>query len=97
MTAGGVSAGGKAGRGVLGRDVDTLARGTSPPFDDWEHDHTGLVHVLWQARREGLSLDGDEDEIASLILNSRWAAAYRAAAVVAAQADETPEAGGADE
>lgn len=63
----------------LGRDTDTRTKGTEPPFDHWEHDNTGLVHVLWQARREGLSLDGDEDEIASLILNSRWAAAYQAA------------------
>ncbi|AEJ94162.1 hypothetical protein THIBAULT_46 [Mycobacterium phage Thibault] len=57
-------------------DVDTLTKGVSGPFEPWEGDHTALVHVLWAARRAGLSLD-DADEVAERILCSRWAAAYR--------------------
>lgn len=58
-------------------DAGTLTKGTDGPFESWESDHTALVHVLWAAKWSGLSLD-DADEIASRILQSRWAAAYRA-------------------
>ena len=58
-------------------DVDTMTKGTAGPFEAWEGDHTALVHVLWAAKRSGLSLD-DADAVAELILQSRWAAAYRA-------------------
>jgi hypothetical protein len=63
-------------RPALQLDVDTLTKGVKGPFEPWESDHTALVHVLWAAKRSGLSLD-DADEIASRILQSRWAAAYR--------------------
>lgn len=58
-------------------DVDTRTKGTRPPFEYWEGDHTALVHVLWHAKRQGLTLDS-ADDLASMILQSRWAAAYRA-------------------
>lgn len=58
-------------------DVDTLTKGVDGPFEPWESDLTALVHVSWAAKRAGLTLDG-ADEIASRILQSRWAAAYRA-------------------
>lgn len=58
-------------------DNDTAQRGLEPPFDYWESDHTGLVHVLWAAERQGLVLGEDDDEIARLILRSRWFAATK--------------------
>lgn len=59
-------------------DNDTRQFGVEPPFKDWEHDHTGLVHVLWAAKHRGLSLSSDTDEIASMIMHSRWLAAQKA-------------------
>lgn len=56
-------------------DVDTFQEGTEPPFEYWESDHTALVHVLWSAKNQGLTLKSDYDEIAHMILNSRWMAA----------------------
>ncbi|QVJ03090.1 hypothetical protein KGD82_13730 [Nocardiopsis eucommiae] len=56
-------------------DNDTFQYGTQPPFDPWESDHTALVHVLWSARHQGLTLADNTDEIAHLILGSRWMAA----------------------
>ncbi|KQO98928.1 hypothetical protein ASF30_09440 [Leifsonia sp. Leaf264] len=47
-----------------------------PPFNDWEDDHTGLIHVLWAAEHENLTLRGDASDIAYRILGSRWLAAY---------------------
>lgn len=58
-------------------DTSTLIRGTDGPFDYWESDHTALVHVLWAAKRAGLSID-DADAVAEMIMRSRWAAAFRA-------------------
>jgi len=58
-------------------DLDTFQRGTEGPLEHWESDHTSLVHVLWDARRRGLSLENDADEIAGMILKSRWLAAQR--------------------
>ena len=60
-----------------GLDLDTFERGTEPPFDDWEGDHTALVHVLWSAKHEGLTLDTDCDAIASMVMQSRWLAKQR--------------------
>jgi hypothetical protein len=56
-------------------DLDTRQLGTDGPFAVWESDHTALVHVLWQAKRNGLTLEADADEIARLITTSRWMAA----------------------
>jgi len=56
-------------------DQDTQELGTEPPFTAWAHDHTSLVHVLWDARNSGLTLADNADEIASLIVQSRWLAA----------------------
>lgn len=55
-------------------DLDTLTKGTADPFEPWESDHTALVHVLWSADHEGLTIK-DADQVASMILNSRWMAA----------------------
>lgn len=52
-------------------DLGTFQRGTEGPFEHWESDHASLVHVLWDARRRGLSLENDADEIAGMILKSR--------------------------
>lgn len=62
------------------QDLDTQQKGTDGPFEPWEGDHTALVHVLWAAQRAGLTLAGDADEIASMILRSRALAARTAAA-----------------
>jgi hypothetical protein len=59
-------------------DTDTRQYGTDPPFRDWEHDHTGLVHVLWAAKHRGLTLEKDTDAIATMIMHSRWLHAQRA-------------------
>jgi hypothetical protein len=42
----------------------------------WDSDHTALVHVLWEARRKGLTVN-DFDELASLIMQSKWMRAVR--------------------
>lgn len=65
-------------------------------FESWHGDHTDLVHVLWDAKHNGLTLADDCDEIASRIMDSRWIAAVRHHAVsearrVAAEGDITEE------
>lgn len=62
------------------QDLDTRTKGTEPPFAYYEGDHTALVHVLWAAKHEGLTLEADADEIASIIAHSRWLAAVKARA-----------------
>lgn len=42
----------------------------------WDSDHTALVHVLWAAEREGLSLD-TPDDLAQYIMTSKWMRAVR--------------------
>lgn len=42
----------------------------------WDSDHTALVHVLWEARRKGIGVE-DADELASLIMRSKWMKAVR--------------------
>jgi hypothetical protein len=69
---------------TAGLDQDTVERGVDGPFQAWEGDHTALVHVLWSAKHDGLTLDKDADAIASMILRSRWLAAERAETAVAA-------------
>jgi hypothetical protein len=58
-------------------DTDTKAKGVDGPYSDWEMDHTGLVHILWAAKHAGLTLEGDADKIASMVMRSRWLAANR--------------------
>lgn len=65
-------------RALADLDIDTFQFGVEPPFEYWEHDHTGLVHVLWAAKHRGLSLESDSAEIASMIMHSRWLAAQKA-------------------
>jgi uncharacterized phage-associated protein len=62
----------------IGGDADTVQDGIEGPFNYWEHDHTGLVHVLWAARHAGLTLKANADEIATRIRSSRWFAANSA-------------------
>lgn len=62
-------------------DQDTREKGVDGPFEDWEGDHTALVHVLWSAKHDGLTLDKDADAIASMILRSRALAARTAQAI----------------
>jgi hypothetical protein len=66
-------------------DGDTLQYGTNPPFEHWESDLTALVNVLWSAAHQGLTLD-HADEIAHMILGSRWMAAREHQAADAARA-----------
>lgn len=61
-------------------DPDTCFKGLDGPFDYWEDDFTALVHVLWSAKHQGLTLQGDADEVARTILHSRWLAASKARA-----------------
>lgn len=68
-------------------DTDTSFRGLDGPFDYWESDHTGLVHVLWSASHQGLTLQGDPDEVASMICRSRWLRAVKAHAAEAEHAE----------
>ena len=56
-------------------DNDTLQKGIEGPYEAWEGDHTALVHVLWAAKHDGLTLEKDFDTIASMILHSRFLAA----------------------
>jgi uncharacterized phage-associated protein len=62
----------------IGGDADTIQDGVEGPFEYWEHDHTGLVHVLWAARNAGLTLKDNADEVATRIRSSRWFAANSA-------------------
>ncbi len=63
-----------------GLDNDTVQFGTDGPFERWEGDSTALVHVLWDARRRGLTLKDDGPAIADMIIASRCIAADRALA-----------------
>jgi hypothetical protein len=45
-------------------------------IQSWDSDHTGLVHVLWNAAHKGLSLD-KPDALAAHIMQSRWMQAVR--------------------
>lgn len=45
-------------------------------FEPWDSDHTALVHVLWEAKRMGLTVDA-YDALASHIMTSSWMAAVR--------------------
>jgi hypothetical protein len=69
-------------------DLDTRNLGADGPFEAWEGDHTALVHVLWAASRQGLTLEGDADAIASMVMRSQFLASARALDVHA----PTPEA-----
>jgi hypothetical protein len=60
-----------------GLDLDTIRHGVTAPFAYWEGDQRALVGVLWSARHDGLTLDGDAERIASNILASRCIAAVR--------------------
>lgn len=64
-------------------DLDTRTKGTEGPFEHWEGDHTALVHVLWAAKHQGLTLEHDADAIASMVLRSRFLAAHTAQAIEA--------------
>lgn len=68
----------RATRGELkvdGIDSDTKAQGTQPPYECWEGGQSGLTLVLLDADTEGLSLAENADEIAAMVLRSRWFAA----------------------
>lgn len=62
-------------------DNDTRRKGVEGPFEYWEGDHTALVHVLWAAKHDGLTLEKDFDAIASMVLSSRFLAARTAQAI----------------
>ncbi len=62
-------------------DLDTRTKGTDGPFEAWEGDHTALVHVLWHAHHEGLTLEKDFDTIATMVMQSRFLTAHTAAAI----------------
>jgi hypothetical protein len=61
-------------------DPDTYRDGVKGPFKYWESDSTGLVHVLWSAKHNDLTLVNNADEISTRIMHSRWLAAARAEA-----------------
>jgi hypothetical protein len=50
--------------------------GAQSDIQPWDSDHTALVHVLWQAEHNGLSLDRPDD-LAQHIMTSRWMQAVR--------------------
>ena len=58
-----------------GVDGDTKALGTQPPYECWEGGQSGLTLVLLDAHAAGLSLATDSDEIAAMVVRSRWFAA----------------------
>lgn len=51
--------------------ADTPVTGQAQIPEVWRADHTALVHVLWEAKHAGLSLD-DADELARLIRSSEY-------------------------
>jgi hypothetical protein len=59
-------------------DIDARQYGVVAPFHPWEHDSTGLVHVLWGLHHHGKTLADDRNDIAATIIASRWLAAQRA-------------------
>lgn len=59
-------------------DNDTEQYGVAGPYKPWESDSTGFVHILWAARRAGLTLEKDADEIATMVMGSRWLQAVKA-------------------
>jgi len=66
-------------------DLDSRTYGLSEPFELWEADSTGMVHVLWDARRRGWTLEENADEIAALVMRSRWLRAVEHFAAVGSQ------------
>lgn len=54
----------------------------------WDSDHTALVHVLWAAQRDGLTVER-ADELAAHIMCSKW---FRAVRQHAVEAEATPPA-----
>lgn len=42
----------------------------------YDSDHTALVHVLWAAERDGVTIK-DADELASRIMESKWMRAVK--------------------
>lgn len=72
-------------------DLDTQQKGTDGPFEDWEGDHTAFAHVLWAARRKGLTLESDTDEIVSMLLASRALDARTAQAIARHEKDTANE------
>lgn len=49
-------------------------------FEPWDSDHTALVHVLWAAERDGLTVE-HADELAAHIMGSKWFRAVQQHAV----------------
>ena len=76
------------------RDAQTeeqTMRRTDDPIQPYDSDHTALVHVLWDARRDGVTIE-DADELASRIMRSRW---MQAVQVHAVEKDQTRDSGAA--
>ena len=49
----------------------------SDDIQDYDSDHTALVHVLWGIENDGLSIAQNADEIASRIMQSKWMRAVK--------------------
>lgn len=52
------------------------AENEQDPIQPYDSDHTALVHVIWAAKREGLTVE-KADELASKIMRSKWMRAVR--------------------
>lgn len=46
------------------------------PIQPYDSDHTALVHVLWTAKHDGVTIK-DADVLARRIMQSRWMRAVR--------------------
>lgn len=66
-------------------------RRVGDPIEPWDSDHTALVHVLWDVKRKGLTVEKDADEIAARIMRSHWIQAVRAHAVETNQERQSEE------
>ena len=73
-------------------DHDTAEWGTASPFQCWEGGRSALAMVLLDAHRMGLNLADHTDDVAGMLLRSRW---FAAATHASAAVDHTrAEAGG---
>ena len=45
-------------------------------IEPYDSDYTALVHVLWEARRAGVTIS-DPDALAALIMQSKWLKAVK--------------------
>jgi hypothetical protein len=61
---------------LMAGERQTEAQKQAAEIEPWDSDHTALVHVLWAAKRQGVTIS-DADDLAQHIMCSKWMKAVR--------------------